>query len=255
MLIILSPSKTIDESSQSSVTTHTIPVNLTKSDQLVKIIRKMELAELSEKMEISSKLAQQTYDRFQFWNKHHELSSSKQAVLSFKGDVYTGLNSSSLSESDLLYSQNHLIILSGLYGILRPLDLIQPYRLEIATKIQTKTHSDLYKFWKSKITSGIIKVLLETSNNLIINLASNEYYKSIDEKKLKVNIITPVFKDFKNGEYKIISVYAKKMRGIMTNYIIKNRIIDPEELKLFNSDDYYYNFDLSTKKNMVFTRG
>ncbi len=255
MLILLSPSKTINTETRTRVHEFSEPKYLSNSYQLVKLVRKFNLDQLKEKMVISNNLAQQTYDKFQFWNKKHDLTNSKQAILSFKGDVYTGLDVESLSESDMLYSQNHLIILSGLYGILKPLDLIQPYRLEIATKLAVNNHKDLYAFWKTKITSGILKTIKETSNDVIVNLASNEYFRSIETKRIKTRIITPEFRDNKNGEYKVISVYAKKMRGIMANYIIKNRINDPEELKLFNIEGYYYNYGLSTQENLVFTRG
>jgi len=254
MLIILSPSKTIDTTTASNFQTFSLPHYINESKILVNTIKKLNTTQLSKLMSISPKLAQQTYDRFQFWNKSHELFNSKQAILSFKGEVYTGLESNSFSEEDLFYSQEHLIILSGLYGVLRPLDLIQPYRLEIATKLSIKDYKDLYSFWENKITKQINRILKATNNTAIINLASNEYFKSINVKKLKVNIITPIFKDEKNGAYKIVSIYAKKARGQMSQYIIKNTIDNIDELKHFNKDGYYYNAPLSNITDLVFTR-
>ncbi len=206
-------------------------------------------------MNISPKLAQLNYDRFQFWNKNHDISNSKQAIFSFKGEVFTGLDAASFSDDDLIYSQAHLIILSGLYGALCPLDLIQPYRLEISTKLSIGNSADLYSFWQSHIIRSINIELEEQANNTIINLASLEYFKVIVLSKLKANVITPVFKDFKNGNYKIISIYAKKARGLMTQYIIKNKIEKVEELKLFEQGGYFYNDNLSNTKELIFTRG
>lgn len=254
MLIILSPSKTIDTNTTSNFKTFSLPHYINESKILVDTIKKLNTSQLSKLMSISPKLAQQTFDRFQFWNKSHVLSNSKQAILSFKGEVYTGLESTSFSEEDLLYSQEHLIIISGLYGILQPLDLLQPYRLEIATKLSIRDYTDLYSFWEVKITKQINRILKATNNSTIINLASNEYFKSINVKKLNANIITPIFKDDKNGTYKIVSIYAKKARGQMSRYIVKNTIDNIDELKLFNEDGYYYNADLSNSANLIFTR-
>lgn len=254
MLILLSPSKTI-ETGHGSFQLNTQPLFIMESSKLVNKIKKLNTGELSKLMSISPKLAQQTYDRFQFWNNEHNSQNSKQAILSFKGEVYNGLAAASFSEKDLSYSQEHLIILSGLYGVLRSLDIIQPYRLEIATKLSVQEHKDLYSYWGNKITNEINRVLKETSNEILVNLASIEYFKSIDTTKLKSKIITPVFKDNKNGVYKIISIYAKKARGLMSNYIIKNQINSIEELLLFNEEGYYYNEEHSKANELAFIRG
>lgn len=254
MLILLSPSKTID-TGHDSFQMNTQPLFIKESSKLVNKIKKLNTGELSKLMSISPKLAQQTYDRFQFWNKEHNSQNSKQAILSFKGEVYNGLAAASFSEKDLSYSQEHLIILSGLYGVLRSLDLIQPYRLEIATKLSVQEHKDLYSYWGNKITNEINRVLEETSNEILVNLASIEYFKSIDTTKLKSKIITPVFKDNKNGAYKIISIYAKKARGLMSNYIIRNKINSIEELLLFDEEGYYYNEEHSKANELAFIRG
>lgn len=206
-------------------------------------------------MSISPKLSQLNYERFQYWNFNHKLSNSKQAILSFSGEVFTGLNAGSFSEEDLQYAQHHLIILSGLYGMLRPMDLIQPYRLEISAKLSVNGNQNLYSYWKGIITDQIKNELDTLQNNTVVNLASNEYFKAIDTKKINANIITPIFKDNKNGEYKIITMYAKKARGLMANFIIQNKIEDTDGIKLFDKNGYYYNDLLSYGNNIIFTRG
>ena len=254
MLIILSPSKTIDTSTVST-SLYSQPCFINESSKLVSVIKKLNTSELSKLMSVSSKLSQLNYDRFQLWNKSHSLANSKQAILSFKGEVYTGLNASSFSDDVLLYSQEHLIILSGLYGMLRPLDLIQPYRLEISTKLSMPASKDLYTFWQDKITNELNNILNSTNNSTLINLASNEYFKAIDLKNLNANIITPIFKDQKNGSYKIISIYAKKARGLMTQFILTNKIENVDDLKHFDEEGYFYNDLLSNVNQFVFTRG
>lgn len=254
MLIILSPSKTIDFDKASSKLCSQ-PRYLNHSSKIITSLKKYNTRELSELMSISSKLSQLNFDRYQHWNKDHNLSNSKQAILSFKGEVYTGLSAATFSDNDLSYSQSHLIILSGLYGTLRPLDLIQPYRLEISTKLSVGDTKDLYEYWQSNIVKSINNELKNHNDNTIINLASLEYFKAIDLSNLKADVITPVFKDFKDGKYKIISIYAKKARGLMSQYIIKNKIENIEELMLFDQEGYFYNDNLSTKMQLVFTRG
>ena len=255
MLLLLSPSKTIDTSHTTSSSSSSIPRFISEAELIVDELRKLNTNYLAKLMKISPKLSELNYDRYQHWNKDHNLSNSKQAILSFKGEVFTGLDAASFSDEDLSYSQAHLIILSGLYGTLRPLDLIQPYRLEISTKLSVGASSDLYSYWRSQIIRSINNELKEHSNKTIINLASLEYFKAIDQQKLKANVITPVFKDFKDGNYKIISIYAKKARGLMTQYIIKNKIDNVEELKLFEQGGYFYNENLSNTKELIFTRG
>ena len=255
MILLLSPSKTIDTSHTTSSSSSSTPRFISEAEHIVNKLRKLNTNDLAKLMKISPKLSELNYDRYQHWNKDHNLSNSKQAILSFKGEVFTGLDAASFSDGDLSYSQSHLMILSGLYGVLRPLDLIQPYRLEISTKISIGNSTSLYNFWQSHITKNINNELKEHSNNPIINLASLEYFNAIDISKLEANVITPVFKDFKDGKYKIISIYAKKARGLMTQYIIKNKIDKVEELKLFEQDGYFFNDKLSKAKELIFTRG
>jgi len=205
-------------------------------------------------MGISPKLAQLNFERFINWQLPFSTDNAKQALLAFKGDVYTGLDAYSLNEDELQTAQNDLRILSGLYGVLKPLDLIQAYRLEMGKKLQTKKGNNLYEFWGDKITKEINKSLIAKNDKYLINLASNEYFKAVVKKKVKAEIITPVFKDFKNGQYKVISFFAKKARGLMTRFIIQNKITDPEHLKAFNSEGYNFNPQLSKNTELVFTR-
>lgn len=255
MLLILSPSKTIDTNNSVSTNKFTQPCFLDSSTRIISKIKKITTSQLSSLMSISPKLSQLNYDRFQHWNLSHNLSNSKQALLSFKGEVFNGLDVVSFSEEDLLYSQNHLIILSGLYGLLRPLDLIQPYRLEISTKLGIQKSPNLYAYWQNIITQELNKMLANNNTNILVNLASNEYYKVIDKKKLRANIVTPVFKERKGSEYKIVTVYVKKARGLMANYILKNKINKIDDLKFFDKDGYYYNDIMSDANQLVFTRG
>ena len=210
--------------------------------------------QLSSLMKVSDKLAELNYLRYKSWHYPFEKQKGRQALFAFKGDVYVGLDAFSLNDSEINFIQNKLTILSGLYGVLRPLDLILPYRLEMGTKLTVSGKKDLYDFWGSKITKLINDDIQESGDDFLVNLASNEYFKSINKKQLKVPVITPVFKDLKNGNYKIISFYAKKARGLMTRFIVQNQITDPEELKAFNLDGYYFNNQLSREYNPVFTR-
>ncbi|MBN2521371.1 MAG: peroxide stress protein YaaA, partial [Bacteroidales bacterium] len=180
--------------------------------------------------------------------------NSKEAILAFNGEVFQKLKAKTFSKAEFEFAQKNLFILSGLYGILRPLDLIEPYRLEMGTNLPVKNFENLYKFWNNKITDSINKKLEERNKNIIINLASHEYFKAVNEKRLKAEIIAPVFKEFKNGEYKTIFIYVKQARGMMCNFIIKNRIENPEELKFFDKDGYHFDANLSTYKKWVFTR-
>jgi cytoplasmic iron level regulating protein YaaA (DUF328/UPF0246 family) len=189
--------------------------------------------------------------RFQTWKPPFNLNNAKQAVLAFKGDVYTGLDAETMSEDGFDFAQKHLRILSGLYGVLKPLDLIQPYRLEMGTKFANAKGDNLYQFWGSQLREEIENI---ADGEVLINLASNEYFKALEEKKLNTRIITPIFKDWKNGQYKIISFYAKKARGLMSRYIIDHKINDPELLKNFDSEGYRYSEEMSEGDNWVFIR-
>ena len=255
MIIILSPSKTIKQSDIKEVSDYSLPIFQSKSEKLVNKIKKLKPKEIASLMNVSSKLAEQTYDKFQFWNSYHSLDNSKQAILSFRGEVYTGLDANTLSDSELLFAQRHLIILSGIYGVLKPLDLIQPYRLEMATKLSILKHNNLYSYWSSSITTELKNKLVESNNNVLINLASEEYSKVINLKIINTRVVTPIFKENKNGIYKVVSVYAKKARGLMTRYIIENSTDIPENIKLFNEEGYYFNNELSSEDEYIFTRG
>jgi cytoplasmic iron level regulating protein YaaA (DUF328/UPF0246 family) len=191
--------------------------------------------------------------RYQSWEPEHTPDNARPAVLAFKGDVYTGLDAESFSEADFSFAQQHLRILSGLYGVLRPLDLLEPYRLEMGTRLKTASGDNLYQFWGDRITAALNEEL-KTSDDVVVNLASNEYFKAVQPKALNARLITPVFKDFKNGQYKIISFYAKKARGLMSRYIIQNRIDAPEAIKAFDLEGYYFSPEQSKGDTWVFLR-
>ena len=254
MIILLSPAKTLDYETPSINISHTTPNLLSNSKKLIKSLKGKKPEEISNLMNISDKLATLNSDRYKSWKGLKEKSNnSKQAIFVFKGDVYQGLDIDSFGKKDLEYSQNHLRLLSGLYGLLRPLDIIEPYRLEMGTKLKTNKGKNLYEFWGQEICNEIIKDLKSLKSNTIINLASNEYFDSVKDIKNSANVISPVFKDFSKGKYKIISFYAKKARGLMTAWILKNKVKD-NELKNFNVDGYYFAKDESTKNSPVFLR-
>jgi len=206
-------------------------------------------------MNISADLGNLNYERYQTWHLPFTPENAKQAVLAFNGDVYTGLDAPALPEEKLKLAQQKLRILSGLYGVLKPLDLMQPYRLEMGTKFGVGRAKDLYAFWGNKITKNIQEAVNESGSKILVNLASNEYYKSIDSKKLDAEIVTPAFKDMKNGEYKMISFFAKKARGLMTRFILEHNIDNAGDLQAFDADGYVFNPRLSKPRKPVFTRG
>ena len=255
MLIILSPTKTFASKATLFKEDFTLPAHLNKSQILINELKMKTIDELIKLMNISPKLAQLNFERFQQWNKTFNSDNSQQAIFAYRGEVFNGLDAETLKDSDIMFAQKHLIIISGLYGTLRPLDLIQPYRLEMGTKASFAGRKNLYEFWKETITESLQQALKAQNDNILINLASNEYFKAIDTKELNARIITPHFKENKNGVYKIVTIYAKKARGMMTRFILQNRISDPEQIKLFDLDGYYYN-DLLTisPNNPVFTR-
>lgn len=255
MLIVISPAKSLDYKTPVNTEVFTMPEMLEESEKLLTKLRKMKPGKLSELMGISAKLGQLNYERFQTWHQPFTPQNAKQAVLAFSGDVFQGLDANTLSEEQLVKLQNKLRILSGLYGVLKPLDLMQPYRLEMGTKFKYQRSADLYAFWKTRIAPKIKEAIAESGSNVLVNLASNEYYKSIDVKKLDCEIVTPAFKDMKNGEYKMISFFAKKARGLMTRFILENNIDQVEDLQAFDSEGYVYNPRLSKENKPVFTRG
>ncbi len=254
MHIIISPAKTIDLKTKVPTDKFSNIRFSNESIELVNILKNKSREELKKIMSISESLAKLNYDRYRNWHYPYSQEEGRQAIFAFKGDVYAGLDAYNLSDEALEFAQQYLSILSGLYGLLRPLDIILPYRLEMGTKLRNPRGETLYKFWGDKITEQLNNDMKASGSDILINLASNEYFKSINTGKLNARIITPVFKNSKNGEYKVISIYAKKARGLMTRYIIQNKITDPEELLGFNEDGYYFNSGLSSKDELVFTR-
>lgn len=254
MLIVISPAKTLDYETPPKTKVFTTPDYLDQSQGLINRLRNFSSLDISDLMKVSAKIADLNFDRYEAWKKPFTQKNAKQAVLAFKGDVYTGLNAETFKADDFKFAQNHLRVLSGLYGLLRPLDLMQPYRLEMGTKLKTDEGKNLYEFWGSDITEGLNKQLKKIKSDILINLASNEYFKAVKPKELNAEIITPAFKEFKNGEYKMIGIYAKKARGLLSRYIIQNKLSDPEDLKSFNEEGYRYNKTLSKGNNWVFTR-
>jgi uncharacterized protein len=252
MLVILSPAKSLNFDHQVTDTGYTVPVFSDETAKLVKILQGHSPAELVRLMSVSHNLAALNHERYQTWNTDPE--KSKQAILAFDGDVYDGLTASTLNRESLLSSQNRVRILSGLYGVLKPLDLIQPHRLEMGTKLRVNKAKNLYEFWKSKIVSEINKSISESGNNILINLASGEYFKSIDTKRLRATIIAAQFRDQKDGNYRIMSFYAKRARGMMTRFILENNISDPEDLKAFDLGGYHFSPRMSSDETLVFIR-
>ena len=250
MQIILSPAKKLDFESRNPFEKYCIPAFLNESKQLIKELKKRSKPELKEMMGISGNLAELNMQRYHDWNTPFTLENSRQAVLAFNGDVFQSLQAGTFSSVDMDFAQKHLFILSGLYGILRPLDLMQPYRLEMGSKFQTSQWKSLYDFWDDKIT----RALNETGEETLINLASQEYFKVIQKKHLQMQVITPVFKELKGDKFQTIGVQAKKARGLMTRFIIDNRISEPEDLKGFNEDGYRFQESFSDNTNWVFTR-
>lgn len=255
MLVIISPAKTLDFNDKIETSTYSIPGHLDKTELLVNNLKRKSPKKIVDLMNVSPKLGQLNFERYQEWNQPFTTENSKQAIFVFKGDVFVGLDIKRFSEKDLEYTQEHLRILSGLHGLLKPLDLIQPYRLEMGTKLKYRRKNNLYEFWGGLITNSLQESINKQGDNILINLASDEYFKSIDIAKLSAEVVTPVFKDFKNGEYKFLSFYGKKARGMMARYILKNQINTIDDLKFFEEDGYFYNDNLSKDDKLVFTRG
>ncbi len=252
MKIIISPAKSLDFENKATTSLYTQPRFLEQSVKLNKKLKTISRKKLSELMKISNDLAVLNYDRNQSWQPDFTIDNAKQAVFAFTGEVFRGIDVNSLSEEKIPELQDKLRILSGLYGLLKPLDLIQPYRLEMGTKLKVGRTENLYKFWDTKLADSLNEELEE--EELLINLASSEYFKALPKKVLKVPMITPVFKDFKNGQYKTIMTFAKKARGLMVRYIIDNNIETLEDLKGFDIDGYGFSQEMSTETELVFTR-
>ncbi len=254
MLIVISPAKSLDFKTPPVISDFTVPEFLSESEKLVGRLKTYSPKKLSALMGISADLGELNFKRFQEWNLPFTPENSKQAILAFSGDVYQGLNATTLSKEKLELAQSKLRILSGLFGVLKPLDLMQPYRLEMGTKLKYFKSKNLYSFWDPMITKKINEAVSESGSKILINLASNEYFKSIDKKKLKAEIVTPDFKEFKNGKYTMISFFAKRARGLMTRFIIENNISNPSDLLAFDAEGYSFNSRLSKPGNPVFTR-
>ena len=255
MITLLSPAKTLDYESPLPVKDFSVPGNLKHSKQLIKALRKKDPQDLSDLMGLSEKLANLNFERNMNWEppvKHSD--DIRQAIFAFKGDVYTGLSAYSLKKSDINFLDKHVRILSGLYGILKPLDLMSPYRLEMGTKLETSEGKDLYEFWGQEITNSINESISTHKSKYILNLASVEYFSSVKKDLLNGEVISPVFKDYKNGKYKIISFFAKKARGSMTRYLVENRIDSPKDISGFDYDGYKYSKSESTEYSPVFLR-
>lgn len=254
MLIVISPAKTLDYDTPSVTASHSLPDFVEHSDELIEQLQKLSVQDVAQLMKLSDKLASLNVARYESWAPEFTQDNAKQAVLAFKGDVYTGLDAESLNEESLQFAQQHLRILSGLYGVLKPLDLMQPYRLEMGTKLSNNRGKDLYQFWGDIICDKLNQLLQAQQDQVLINLASNEYFKAAKAKNIQGRIITPAFKDWKNGQYKMISFYAKKARGLMTRYIIENRIEDPEQLKGFDLEGYRFAESMSEGDTWTFIR-
>lgn len=254
MLMVISPAKTLDYTTRPVTERFTQPQHLEHAQDLINQLRDFSPAQIAELMHLSDKLAGLNAARFGSWSAKFSPENAKQALLAFKGDVYTGLNAEDFSEADFDFAQSHLRMLSGLYGVLRPLDLMQPYRLEMGTKLANPRGKDLYAFWGERISTWLNEALLAQGDEVLLNLASNEYFSAVKRKALNARIIDTEFKDLKNGQYKIISFYAKKARGLMARYVIKERLQDPEGLKDFNDQGYRYSAEHSKADSLVFLR-
>lgn len=254
MLLVISPAKTLDYDTPAKTRTCTVPDYLDDSRQLIERARRYSALDIAELMQVSMKIAELNFERFAAWHTPFTAENAKQAVLAFKGDVYSGLDAQTFSAADFKFAQAHLRILSGLYGLLRPLDLMQPYRLEMGRKVDTERGSNLYQFWGATITEGLNRQLKKLRTPYLINLASNEYFKSVKPRQLNGEIITPEFKDWKNGQYRMFGVYAKKARGQLSRFVIQNRLTDPQAMKAFDRDGYSFNEHLSSGNKWVFTR-
>ena len=254
MLTVISPAKKLDYTSAITTDSYSEPTLLEHSKELLEGLKTLSPQDVCALMGLSDTLGALNYERFQEWKAPFNTDNARPAVLAFKGDVYQGLDAANMTEDDLNWAQSTLRILSGLYGVLRPLDLMQPYRLEMGTKFANRRGPDLYAFWDGIITREL-NTLLEKPTDVLVNLASNEYFKAAQGNNITGRIVTPIFMDNKDGKYKIISFFAKKARGLMAAFIIKNRISDVELIKTFDSDDYSFNSALTEGDRWVFTRG
>ncbi|WP_120995769.1 peroxide stress protein YaaA [Stutzerimonas urumqiensis] len=254
MLMVISPAKTLDFDAPPTTSAYTQPRHLDDAETLIGLLRDYSPSQLGELMHLSDKLAALNVARYGSWSRPFTPQNAKQALLAFKGDVYTGLQAEDFNEDDFSFAQGHLRMLSGLYGLLRPLDLMQPYRLEMGTKLPSPRGKDLYAFWGARISEWLNSALAEQGDDVLLNLASNEYFGAVQRKALKARVIDVDFRDLKNGEYKIISFYAKKARGLMARYVIKERLTDPAALVRFDYAGYRFSEERSKTDRLVFLR-
>lgn len=254
MIIVLSPAKSLDFTTPSIVAQHTQPAFLESAQLLIDQLRKLSPVAIGKLMGISDQLAVLNATRYADWSLPFSAGSAKQALLAFNGDVYEGLDAATLAPADFKFAQTHLRILSGLYGLLRPLDLIQPYRLEMGTRLVNPRGKDLYAFWGERIADALNELLLETKSGALINLASEEYFKSVKPKMLTVPVIQPVFEDWSAGKFKVVSFYAKRARGLMARFAIRQRLTEPEDLKKFSGEGYAHDPGVSDQMHWVFRR-
>ena len=255
MIILLSPAKIQNFKPQSQITDFSKPHFMNEAEQLVNIMRELSPAELSKLLEINTNLSHLNTDRHLNWHRPFTLKNAKQAVLVFDGEVYRGLNAQDFNQEEIAYMQNHLRLFSGLYGVLRPLDLIQPYRIDVSSRLENPNGKDLYAFWKEKVTAQVISDLKKSGKpQVILNLASGEYIKTLNVKANKLNIVDVEFYEYKNDKYKQIVIYTKKARGMLARFVIQNQIENIEDLKGFGEEGYWFSPQLSTETKLVFTR-
>jgi len=255
MLIVISSSKILDFKPQELLHKFTQPYFTERSHELIKALRKLKRGEISDLLHINPSLANLNFHRYANWHLPFTQENAKQAILAFRGEVYIGLKAWTFSEHDFSYAQNHFRMISGLYGLLRPLDLIQPYRLEMGIKLKTDEAPNLYKFWGDSVTQKLNEALKPMKKPVLINLASGEYFKSVNMTLLSAPVIKPEFLEDRNGEYKPIVVYLKKARGMLSRFILQNQLTDPEDIKGFNEEGYMFNSRLTKGNSWVFTRG
>ncbi len=254
MLMVISPAKTLDYETAPGTARHTLPEHLDDSAELIAVLREQTPAQIASLMKLSDKLAALNVARYASWHTPFTPENAKQALYAFKGDVYTGLAAEDFSEDDLDFAQRHLRMLSGLYGVLRPLDLMQPYRLEMGTRLTNPGGDDLYAFWGERISQWLNQALADQGDDILLNLASIEYFSAVKRSALKARVIDVQFRDLKNGQYKIISFHAKRARGMMARYVIRERITDPGRLQNFTDGGYRYSAELSSTDELVFLR-
>ena len=254
MLFVISPAKSLDYTTPAQIDTHTEPLFKQPSAALIGVLKTKSPQDIAALMSLSDALASLNVARYQAWSKKISVKNSKQALLAFNGDVYEGLNAKTLSAPQLNWAQNHVCVLSGLYGVLRPLDLMQPYRLEMGTQLATEKGNNLYQFWGSEISSYLNERMADDTSPVVVNLASQEYFKAVDSNMLKARVVDCVFEDFKNGKYKIISFHAKRARGLMVRFAIEKKIASLKKLEAFNAEGWRFAPDVSTQSRLVFRR-